>query len=204
MKQIRTPSNARVPSWMAAAALLLPLAGCDSGSTAAPASPSLPPPPPAQSQRQPVQTPMPETKPAPVPLAQSVPQPAPNSEPKPDPKPAPEPVTKPTDVSVSGFETGSAVGSDGHVTDPKTVFAASDIVHLAVIADGAARKVNLSVTWLGPDGARITEDQQEAMLGAPTALDFTLASVTGLALGSYKAEIRIEGWLASTAAFEVR
>jgi hypothetical protein len=140
-----------------------------------------------------------EPKPTPPPV---IDPPAPKPEPKPE--PAPEPTPKPADVSVTGFETGGSVGTDGHVGDPKTVFAPADTVNLAVLADGAARSVHISVTWLGPDGARVHEEAQDQTLGAPKAVPFALTDPKGLAVGRYKAEIRIENWLASTAEFEVR
>ena len=164
-------------------------------------------PPVAESKPAPPPTPPPEPppviepKPTPPPV---IDPPAPKPEPKPEPTPAPEPAPKPADVSVTGFETGGSVGTDGHVVDPKTVFAPVDTVNLAVLADGAARTVRISVTWLGPDGARVHEDAQDLTLGAPKALPFSLMDPKGLAVGRYKAEIRIENWLASTAEFEVR
>ena len=114
------------------------------------------------------------------------------------------PAPKPADVSVTGFELGSAVGPDGHVTEPKSVFAPTDSVRLAVLADGAPRLVRLSVEWYGPDALRISEDVQDVTLNGAMAVPFTLSNAKGLALGAYRAEIRIEGWLASTADFSVQ
>jgi len=144
--------------------------------------------------------PMPEPEPKPV----VDPPPLPKPVPEPQPDPVPEPAPKPIDVSVTGFETGGSIDPDGRIGDPKTVFAAADTVHLAVQADGAARSVRIAVSWMGPDGVRIREDVQDPMLGEPKAVPFSLANAQGLATGLYKAEIRIEGWLASTAEFEVR
>ena len=165
--------------------------------------------PPPAPEPKPIAQPLP---PEPKPLADPVPAPLPDPKPILDPPPAPnptpdphpEPAPKPADVSVTGFETGGTLEPDGHVSDPKTVFAAADTVHLAVLADGAARAVKIGVSWMGPDGVRIREDVQDPTLGEPKAVPFSLSNASGLAVGLYRAEIRIEGWLASTAEFEVR
>jgi pyruvate/2-oxoglutarate dehydrogenase complex dihydrolipoamide acyltransferase (E2) component len=218
--------HTRSISWFAAGALIVSLAGCGTSEGKAPPTPSPSPTPLAKSERTPVppaklETPAPEPKPIPrppppelKPLADPAPPPAPppvvdpppapKPTPEPQPAPAPEPAPKPADVSVTGFETGGTLDPDGHVGDPKTVFAAADTVHLAVLADGAARSVKIGVSWVGPDGVRIREDVQDPTLGEPKAVPFSLSSASGLAPGMYKAEIRIEGWLASTAEFEVR
>lgn len=177
-----------------------------------PAPPTDPTPPPVIDPPKPVldpppapviDPPKPVIDPPPPPVIDP-PKPTPTPEPAPTPPPEPKPDPKPVDVSVTGFETGTAVGLDGHVTDPKTVFAAADTVRLAVLAEGASRVIKLGVRWVGPDGAQISEDVQDVTLTGPMAVPFSLADPKGLALGAYKAEIRIEGWLASTAEFEVR
>jgi len=222
MKHTRIPWTTRCTPWAAAGALLFSLAGCGaSDSKAAPSAVNPPPAPAVKSQRTEVpqaklESPPPEVKPTPPaqppPAPKPVADPAPLPDPKPvadplpapKPEPKPEPAPKPADVSVTGFETGGTVDPDGHVGDPKTVFAAADTVHLAVLADGAARSVRIGVIWMGPEGTRISEDVQDLTLGEPKAVPFALSNAQGLALGKYKAEIRIEGWLASTAEFEVR
>ena len=207
-------------TWAIAGVLLCSLASCGTSEGKAPPSQPTPPPapvaknerteiPPAKLETPP---PAPEPKPAaepPPPLPEPPkpvldPPPAPKPIPEPQPEPTPEPAPKPADVSVTGFETGGAIEPDGHVSDPKTAFAAADTVHLAVLADGAARAVRIGVSWIGPDGVRIREDVQDPLLGEPKALPFSLSNAAGLATGLYRAEIRIEGWLASTAEFEVR
>ena len=212
MKHTRT-------SW-AVAALFLSLAGC--GSSEGKERPATPPPPAAPVAKN-ERTPVPPAKledpppaPAPKPIADPAPPPEPPPKPVldppkppepapvPAPDPKPDPAPKPADVSVTGFETGGTLEPDGHVSDPKTVFAPADTVHLAVLADGAARAVRIGVSWMGPDGVRIREDVQDPTLGEPKAVPFELLNAAGLAPGKYKAEIRIEGWLASTAEFEVR
>jgi hypothetical protein len=218
--------HTRIP-WAVAGALILSLASCGTSEGKGPApTPTPPPAPVAKSERTPVPPaklesppPAPVPKPAvqppppePKPVAEPVPAPLPDPKPildpppapKPTPEPKPEPAPKPADVSVTGFETGGTIDPDGHVGDPKTVFAPADTVHLAVLADGAARSVKIGVSWMGPDGVRIREDVQDPTLGEPKAVPFSLSSATGLAAGLYRAEIRIEGWLASTAEFEVR
>ena len=209
--------STRMP-WAIAGALLFTFASCGTSEGKAPPSQPTPPPAPvAKTERTPVPPakletppPAPEPKPLaePTPLPEpkpiADPPPAPKPTPEPQPAPAPEPAPKPADVSVTGFETGGTLDPDGHVGDPKTVFAAADKVNLAVLADGAARSVKIGVSWIGPDGVRIREDVQDPTLGEPKAVPFTLSNAQGLATGLYRAEIRIEGWLASTAEFEVR
>lgn len=197
--------HTRIP-W-AAAALLLPLVGCGtSEGNAAPSQPTPPPAPVAKSERTPVPPAKLESAPAPTPEPRPAvdPPPKPIPDPQPEPAPEPAPASKPADVSVTGFDTGGALDPEGNIGDPKTVFAAADTVHLGVLADGAARAVRIAVSWVGPDGVLIREDVQDPMLGEPKTVPFSLANAQGLALGLYKAEIRIEGWLASTAEFEVR
>ena len=222
--------STRSMPWAVAGALLFSLASCGtSEGKGPPPTPTPNPTPLAKSERTPVPPakletppPAPQPKPAaqpapePKPLAEPAPPPpapkppvvdpppAPKPTPTPQPDPAPEPAPKPADVSVTGFETGGTLDPDGHVGDPKTVFAAADTVHLAVLADGAARSVKIGVSWMGPDGVRIREDVQDPTLGEPKAVPFSLSNAAGLAPGLYRAEIRIEGWLASTAEFEVR
>jgi len=145
-----------------------------------------------------------ETEPANLPVAQPMPPPLEPSTPVPAPAPVIEPGSRPTDVSVTGFETGGTSSADGHVGDPRTTFAPAETVHLAVLADGAARPIKLNVTWLGPDGMRLEQKEQEITLSGPLAVPFALSEPAGLVVGAYKAEIRIDGWLASTAEFEVR
>jgi len=221
MKLSRIPwTTLSMPS-IAAAALLLALGGCSPSESQAEQSKASMPSGPAEQKPEPKPertalstTPEPTApakpiepapkppEPTPEPVANPVPTPAPVPPPK-DPPP-PEPAPKPADVSVTGFEIGSAVGPDGHVTEPKTVFAATDSVRLSVLADGAPRLVRLSVEWYGPDGQRISEDVQDVTLNGALAVPFTLSNAKGLALGAYRAEIRIESWLSSTADFEVR
>ena len=227
MKFFRALWTPPVRPTVAAALLLFPFAACapnepqaapEKASMSAsetkptkPAEPIAKPAPPApKPEALPLPEPKPEPKPeaqptpAPEPVAKPVPAPEPPKDPEPVKDPTPKPAPKPADVSVTGFEVGSAVGPDGHVTEPKTVFAASDSVRLAVLADGAPRTIRLSVEWYGPDGARISEDVQDVTLSGAQAVPFTLSNAKGLALGAYRGEIRIEGWLASTADFEVR
>jgi hypothetical protein len=222
MKLSRIPwTTLSMPS-IATAALLLALSGCSPSESQAeqskasmPSAPAEPKPEPKPERTALSTTPEPPAPVKPIeptpkppeptpepPVANPVPPPAPVPLPK-DPPP-PEPAPKPADVSVTGFEIGGAVGPDGHVTEPKTVFAATDSVRLSVLADGAPRLVRLSVEWYGPDGQRISEDVQDVTLNGAMAVPFTLSNAKGLALGAYRAEIRIESWLSSTADFEVR
>jgi len=147
---------------------------------------------------------LPPAEPEPVLTPVAQPMPAPVAPPTPTPPPALEPGSRPTDVSVTGYETGGTSSADGHVGDPRTMFAPAETVHLAVLAEGAARAIKLNVTWLGPDGMRLEQKEQEVTLSGPLAVPFALSESAGLAVGAYKAEIRLDGWLASTATFEVR
>ena len=220
MKFSQSPWTALLLPSVAASALLLSLGGCSpSESQASTQEASTPAPPEPKAERtalatetqkpipppEPLTQPEPIAKPVPEPLPEPETRPLPADPPKDPPKdPAPVPAPKPADVSVSGFELGSAVGPDGHVTEPKSVFAPTDSVRLAVLADGAPRLVRLSVEWYGPDALKISEDVQDVTLNGSMAVPFTLSNAKGLALGAYRAEIRIEGWLASTAHFSVQ
>ena len=127
MKFSQSPWTALLLPSVAASALLLSLGGCSpSESQASPHEASTPAPPEPKAEpkleRTALTTEAPKPIPPPEPAAQPEPIPEPETRPLPadppkDPPkdPAPVPAPKPADVSVSGFELGSAVGPDGHV-----------------------------------------------------------------------------------------
>ncbi len=184
-------------AWFAASTLALLGSSCSPRESRAAVPPettqtsSLPAP-------KPVQAPRPEsaTPQAPNPESTSTSPAAPAALPA-------EPAAQPSDVHVTGFELGGALEADGHVSDARTEFTSNETVHLAVLADGAPRTVKLGVVWLGPDAARVGVQESDITLDGPKAVPFALSSAVGLPAGAYKAEIRIDGWLSTTAEFRV-
>lgn len=189
-------SSALRPS-LAARLALLALAACSPREPRA-AEPLAQADPPPTQPAAPARQPMPVAPPAPAP---STPPEAPAAPATPA---TPTPAAQPADVRLTGFELGGTLEPDGHVGDARSEFTPAETVRLALLLDGAPRAVKLEVSWLGPDQARVGVQDSEVTLDGPKAVPFALASDVGLPVGEYRAEIRLDGWLASTATFRVR
>ncbi len=137
-------------------------------------------------------------KEAPPPAPVVTPAPAPAPAPTPPP-PAPAPA-----LAVASIELGNAVGMDGKVSAPATVFAPTDALHAVVATTGAATNAVLAAKWTFEDGQTVNEDSRTIAPTADAWTDFTLSKPDGWPVGKYKVEISLNGAPAGSREFEVK
>lgn len=136
--------------------------------------------------------------PPPAPVVTQAPAPAPAPAPV---APAPAPVVI---FAVTGIELGNAVGPDGKVAAPTTVFAPTDSLHAVVATTGTATDARLAAKWTYEDGQTVNEDSRTISATGDAWTDFTLSKSDGWPLGKYKVEISLNGAPAGSREFEVK
>ena len=129
------------------------------------------------------------------------PPPAPVVTPAPAPAPTPPPAPA---LAVASIELGNAVGMDGKVSAPATVFAPTDALHAVVATTGAAANAVLAAKWTFEDGQTVNEDSRTIAPGGDAWTDFTLSKPDGWPVGKYKVEISLNGAPAGSREFEVK
>ena len=129
------------------------------------------------------------------------PPPAPVVTPAPAPAPTPPPAPA---LAVASIELGNAVGMDGKVSAPATVFAPTDALHAVVATTGAAANAVLAAKWTFEDGQTVNEESRTIAPGGDAWTDFTLSKPDGWPVGKYKVEISLNGAPAGSREFEVK
>lgn len=124
--------------------------------------------------------------------------------PAPAPAPAAMPAPAPAAVTVASVTLGTAAGGDKRIAAPVSTFKPNDPIVVSVATNGAAQNVEVRGKLVYQDGQ--TAGEQPAMLNA-TGADTTVMTFTNpkaWPAGSYKAEIWVNGQMASSANFTVQ
>ncbi|MEP7183036.1 MAG: hypothetical protein ABI886_12700 [Betaproteobacteria bacterium] len=122
----------------------------------------------------------------------------------PAPQPPPKVVPKPADVAITGVHRGLDLGKYEHVAKEASVFAPTDTIVISVYSDGSAKTATIGVTLLAADGKAAAEQSKNVTYNGSLATAFSFVPAGGWSPGPYKAEVRLNEWLASTTAFNVQ
>src|SRR5262245_49838286 len=121
---------------------------------------------------------------------------------------APPPVSAPAPTApgarISAIDLGTAVGADGRVSTPTSVFATTDTIYASVLTEGQQPGSTLSARWTFQDGQVVSENRET--LGSPgrVSTEFHIAKPDGWPAGRYRLEIALNGQPAGSRDFEVR
>lgn len=111
--------------------------------------------------------------------------------------------TKPENVAITGVHTGLGIGQHNHVARETSLYAPTDTIVVSVYSDGSAKTASISVRWMASSGNVLAEDTKAVTYNGSLATPFSFSAAQGLPAGRYKAEVRLNDWLAQTATFEV-
>lgn len=121
---------------------------------------------------------------------------------------APPPVSAPAPAAAPGrvgtIEIGTALGADGRVSAPATVFAPADTIYVSVQTQDPAPGSTLSARWTYEDGQVVSEKRETLATTGAAVTRFQIAKPDGWPAGRYRVEIALNGQAVGTRDFEVR
>jgi len=107
-------------------------------------------------------------------------------------------------VTVSRIDLGSGLTSDRRVITTEGAFAPHDTVYAAVVLAPPSPAADVTARWTAPDGAVVSETTQTVTPSdAEAVTQFQVVKPEGLAPGTYKLEIVVDGQVVSTKEFTV-
>jgi hypothetical protein len=104
---------------------------------------------------------------------------------------------------VGAIELGRAVGADGRVTAPASIFSASDTIYASIVTEGQTAGSTLSARWTYEDG-QVVNEGRESLAADRAVTEFHISKPDGWPAGRYRVEIALNGRPAGTREFEVR
>jgi hypothetical protein len=120
----------------------------------------------------------------------------------------PPPMAEPL-ASVASLDLGSAAGADMKITAPKTTFAPKDKIIAAVTTrtrdPNATVPSKLSATWTHTDSNQtVNEESRDLQLKGEQVYDFAITNPSPWPAGNYRVDIKLDGNVVQTHAFEVK
>jgi hypothetical protein len=107
-------------------------------------------------------------------------------------------------VQVNRIDLGRTIGTDRRITTITESFAPRDTVYASVILAAPAPAGQVTARWTSADGTIVSESTQMVSPSQiETMTDFYIAKPEGLAPGTYKLEILVDGEVTSTKQFIV-
>jgi hypothetical protein len=107
-------------------------------------------------------------------------------------------------VQVNRIDLGRAIGADSRITTTTESFAPRDTVYAAVVLAGPAPGAQVTARWTSPDGSVVTETTQTVPASEAEAVtEFHIVKPEGLAPGTYRVDILVDGQVASTKEFTI-
>lgn len=98
-------------------------------------------------------------------------------------------------LSITGIDLGTVQGADRRVADPRSEFARSDtvVVAIATRASGGAVPGRLTARWSDAQGRTINEESRQSLFSGETVTDFRVAEPKGWPVGRYAVEVSLDG-----------
>ena len=121
---------------------------------------------------------------------------------------APPPVSAPAPTApgarISAIDLGKALGSDGRVSTPTSVFTPTDTIYASVLTEGQQPGSTLSARRTFEDGQVVSENRETIGSQGRISTEFHIAKPDGWPTGRYRVEIALNGQPAGSRDFEVR
>ena len=116
--------------------------------------------------------------------------------------------TQNVSVTVTGVDTGNAVGADLRISEPMTSFSPTDAIYAAVATStsdpAASVPGKLGVKWTHVDSNQtVHEESRDVIFAGSGVSDFQISKPDGWPTGNYQVEISLNGTLAQTRSFQV-
>jgi len=105
---------------------------------------------------------------------------------------------------ISAIDLGNALGSDGRVSTPTSVFTPTDTIYASVLTEGQQPGATLSARWSYQDGQVVSENRETLGSSGRVNTEFHIAKPDGWPAGRYRLEIALNGQPAGSRDFEVR
>jgi hypothetical protein len=112
--------------------------------------------------------------------------------------------TETSAIKVTNVDLGKNIGGDKHVTDATTSFSPNDMIYASVQTSGASPSATVKVRWTYQDGQVVDESVQTIAPTGDSATEFHISKPNGWPIGTYKAEVYLNGQLVETKEFEVK
>lgn len=125
------------------------------------------------------------------------------NEPAPLPPAAPMPSATPMAVNVSAVTLGTTAGADKKIVTPMTRFGASDPIIVSIDTSGNATNAQVTAKLVFQDGQTAGEQSSTITTTGMETTNVTFTNANGWPVGSYKAEVWVNGTLAQTTNFTV-
>jgi hypothetical protein len=107
-------------------------------------------------------------------------------------------------VHVKSIDLGNTLSSDRRVVTTDRPLAPRDTLYAAVDLDGPAPASQVTARWVAADGTVVSETTQQVPASDTEGVaQFQFAPPAGLAPGTYKMEIVVDGQVVSTKEFTV-
>ncbi len=103
---------------------------------------------------------------------------------------------------ISAIDLGNALGSDGRVSTPTSVFTPTDTIYAAVLTEGQQPGSTLSARWTFEDGQVVSENRETIGSQGRVSTEFHIAKPDGWPTGRYRVEIALNGQPAGSRDFE--
>jgi hypothetical protein len=112
--------------------------------------------------------------------------------------------TQTSTVHVKSLDLGRTLSSDRRVVTTDTPFAPSDTVYASLDLEGPVPASQVTARWLAADGSVVSETTVPVTASdTEGAAQFQFAPPAGLAPGTYKMEIVVDGQVVNTKEFTV-
>jgi hypothetical protein len=109
-----------------------------------------------------------------------------------------------TSIRVSEVALGKAVDTNNKVTLAATRFASSDTIHVSVVTEGSADQSTLMLMVMSlADSSYVYNENRSVPATKSPVLEFSLSNPVVMKVGSYRADIFLNGVLAEIKHFEV-
>ena len=106
-------------------------------------------------------------------------------------------------VTVVAVDLGRSIGSDKQVTESVETFKPNDTIYASIHTSGSAPSSTMSVKWTDPNGQVVDQSEQPIVTTeGSNAMEFHL-SKPGLAAGTYKVEVFVDGNSVQSKEFKV-
>ena len=132
--------------------------------------------------------------------------PAPAATPAPPPPaatPAPAPAAAVTNVT--SVTLGNALGGDGKIAAPSTVYAPKDTIYAAVATSSSGGgAATIGAKWTFGEGTPVSSSEQKIEANGPALTTFHISKPDGWPVGKYAVAISVDGKPANTTTFEVK
>lgn len=130
--------------------------------------------------------------------------PAPAATPAPAP-PAATPAPAPAVTNVTSVTLGNALGGDGKIAAPSTVFAPKDTIYAAVATSSSGGgAATIGAKWTFGENTPVSSSEQKIEANGPALTTFHISKPDGWPVGKYAVAISVDGKPANTTTFEVK